>query len=407
VQPVRRPLRALVLSLVALVPATPALAAQPLPTGIPDILHSYGLAVGGTGVTIVDVGTGQVAYRYHAWKQLAPASNEKLFTTVAALSTLRPGFRYETALSGLGTREGATYDGDIFLVGAGDPTLTTGGLDTLAKRLRQSGIRHVAGRILGDETIFDRMRFGPHWKSSFYGTESPPLSGLSVNRNLAPNGHMVPYPALTSAKLLRQALITHGITVSGKAATGTAPFGAAELSSVRSKPLWMILRRMDRASDNFMAEMILKAVGALGGGKGSTAAGLAVARSVLEETIGADAKNLHLVDGSGLSSENRASSSALAELLARTASDPTLGPPLRQALAIAGVNGTLRDRPAGAGRVLAKTGTLDGVSSLSGYATTKSGARFAFSILMNGNALSDWEAHEAQDKIAALIAAQP
>ena len=113
------------------------------------------------------------------------------------------------------------------------------------------------------------------------------------------------------------------------------------------------------------------------------------------------------MDGSGLSSANRLTASALAELLARTSTDPTLGPPLRQALAIAGVNGTLRDRPAGAGRVLAKTGTLDGVSSLSGYATTQSGARFAFSILMNGRSLSDWQAHEAQDKIADLVAAQP
>jgi serine-type D-Ala-D-Ala carboxypeptidase/endopeptidase (penicillin-binding protein 4) len=57
--------------------------------------------------------------------------------------------------------------------------------------------------------------------------------------------------------------------------------------------------------------------------------------------------------------------------------------------------------------VLAKTGTLDGVSSLSGYATTQSGQRFAFSILMNGRYLSDWQAHAAQDKIAALVAAQP
>jgi D-alanyl-D-alanine carboxypeptidase/D-alanyl-D-alanine-endopeptidase (penicillin-binding protein 4) len=407
VQAVRRPLRALILSLLVLLPATPSLAAQPLPTGISSILRSYGLAVGGTGVTIVDLSDGQVAYRYHAWTRLAPASNEKLITTVAALSTLRPGFRYETTLDGSGERTGATYHGDIFLVGAGDPTLTGGGLDTLAKRLRQSGVRHIAGRVLGDETIFDRMRFGPQWKSSFYGTESPPLSGLTVNRNLAPNGHMLPYPALTAARLMRKALREHGITVSGRAATGKAAFGATELSSVRSKPLWMILRSMDRASDNFMAEMVIKAVGALGGGKGSTAAGLAVAQSVLQETIGDDAKDLHLVDGSGLSAANRLTASALAELLARTSTDPTLGPPLRQALAVAGVNGTLRDRPAGAGRVLAKTGTLDGVSSLSGYATTQSGARFAFSILMNGRSLSDSEAHEAQDKIAALLTAQP
>jgi D-alanyl-D-alanine carboxypeptidase/D-alanyl-D-alanine-endopeptidase (penicillin-binding protein 4) len=407
VQRVRRPLRALIPCLVLLLPAPASLAASPLPTGIPNILRSYGLAVGGTGVTIVDLSDGQVAYRYHAWTQLAPASNEKLITTVAALSTLRPGFRYETTLSGSGERTGATYHGDVFLVGAGDPTLSTGGLATLAKRLRQSGVRHIAGRILGDETIFDRMRFGPQWKLSFYGTESPPLSGLSVNRNLAPNGHMLPNPALSAARLMRKALIDAGISVSGRSATGKVAFGATELSSVRSKPLWKILRSMDRYSDNFMAEMVLKAVGALGGAQGSTAGGLAVAQSVLRETIGDDAKNLHLVDGSGLSAANRLTASALAELLARTSTDPTLGPPLRQALAVAGVNGTLRDRPAGSGRVLAKTGTLDGVSSLSGYATTQSGARFAFAILMNGHSLSDWQAHEAQDKIAALVAAQP
>ncbi len=185
-----------------LVPATTALgmtaaAATPLPTGIPSILRSYGLAVGGTGVTIVDLTDGQVAYRYHAWKQLAPASNEKLITTVAALSTLRPGFRYETTLSGSGVRAGATYRGDIYLVGAGRSDA-----DDRQPRRRspsdsaQSGVRHVAGAILGDETIFDRMRFGPQWKTSFYGTESPPLSGLTVNRNTAPNGHMLPNPAL-------------------------------------------------------------------------------------------------------------------------------------------------------------------------------------------------------------------
>jgi D-alanyl-D-alanine carboxypeptidase/D-alanyl-D-alanine-endopeptidase (penicillin-binding protein 4) len=393
--------------ILALLPATSAAAgtsAQPIAVGIPKILASHGLQGGGTGVTIVDLANGAVTYRYHAWKRFTPASNEKLVTTVAALATLRPGFRYETTLSGRGTRQGSTYTGDIFLVGAGDPTLTTGGLTTLARRLHASGVRRITGRILGDESIFDRVRFGPQWKSSFYGTESPPLSGLTVNRNTAPNGHMLPYPALSAAKLMRAALIANGISVGGKAATGTATFGTPELVSVASRPLWKILRFMDTNSDNFYAEMIIKAVGALGNGTGSTASGLAVARSVLQKTIGADADGLRLVDGSGLSANNRLTASALAELLARTAKDPTLGPPLRQALAIAGVDGTLVDRTVP--RVVAKTGTLDGVSTLSGYATTPTGARYAFSILMNGSRLSDWDAHEAQDAIAKMIADQ-
>ena len=404
-QPVRRPLHALIVCLVLLGLAAPAAAAQPITVAIPKILASHGLEGSGTGVTIVDLANDDVTYRYHAWKQLTPASNEKLITTVAALATLRPGFRYETTLSGAGARNGAAYEGDVYLVGAGDPTLTTAGLETLAKRLYQSGVRHITGRIVGDESIFDTERFGPQWKHSFYGTESPPLSGLTVNRNLLPNGKMVPYPALAAAKLMRHALVAQGITVGGKAVSGRAPFGAHALSTYDSKPLWKILRFMDTNSDNFMAEMVLKAVGALGNGIGSTASGLAVARSVLQKLIGSDVQTLHLVDGSGLSAANRLTASAVAELLAQVAKDPTLGPALRQALAISGVDGTLADR-AGC-HCIAKTGTLDGVSSLSGYATTLSGTRYAFSILMNGRKLSDWQAHEAQDAIASMIAAQP
>ncbi|MEO9175492.1 MAG: D-alanyl-D-alanine carboxypeptidase, partial [Gaiellales bacterium] len=230
----KRPLRAVLACLGALLVATPAALSQPITLAVPKILASHGLNVGGTGVTIVDLSNDAVTYRYHAWKRLTPASNEKLITTVAALATLRPGFRYETALDGVGTRTGATFHGDVYLVGAGDPTLTTAGLDTLAKRLATSGVRHITGRILGDESIFDRIRFGPQWKPSFYGTESPPLSGLTVNRNTAPNGHIVPYPALAAAKLMRHALIGHGITVGGKAATASAPFGSPQLSAIYS-----------------------------------------------------------------------------------------------------------------------------------------------------------------------------
>ena len=156
---------------------------------------------------------------------------------------------------------------------------------------------------------------------------------------------MLPYPALSAARLMRQALIQHGITVGGIAATGKAPFGAPELSSVYSKPLWRILRTMDRFSDNFMAEMVIKAVGALGDGAGSTAAGLRSPAAVLQQTIGADANDAAPRRRLRALSANRATSSALAELLARTANDPTLGPALRQALAQAGVNGTLERSP--------------------------------------------------------------
>src|SRR5262249_35007813 len=133
-------------------------------------------------------------------------------------------------------------------------------------------------------------------------------------------------------------------------------------------------------------------------------------RQVVGSLIADDASSLTLVDGSGLSPSNRSTAAAFAHLLAAAASNPTLGPALDSSLSVAGLNGTLEHRLRGfVGhlRVHGKTGTLDGVSSLSGYATTPSGHRYAFSILMNGRYLSVWRAHEAQDAIAQLLASMP
>jgi PBP4 family serine-type D-alanyl-D-alanine carboxypeptidase len=165
---------------------------------------------------------------------------------------------------------------------------------------------------------------------------------------------------------------------------------------------------MDRQSDNFTAEMVLKEIGAVVGTGGTTAAGIAVEKRVVGQLIGSDADSLISVDGSGLSSADRATTAALVTLLVRMDGDPQLGPTFRGLLSVSGQNGTLEHRlvgPAVRGRVLGKTGTLDQASSLSGYVTARSGHRFAFSILMNsrGGILSSWTAHRVQDAIAALL----
>jgi serine-type D-Ala-D-Ala carboxypeptidase/endopeptidase (penicillin-binding protein 4) len=161
---------------------------------------------------------------------------------------------------------------------------------------------------------------------------------------------------------------------------------------------------MDRESDNFTAEMLLKQLGLVELDRGTSAAGAAVVMQVLAEA-GVPMAGVRIVDGSGLSRLDRLTANALAELLEVAWADPAVRPALLAALPVAGVNGTLEDRlrePPARGRVLAKTGTTRDASALSGYVSN----RFAFTVLQNGHPLSYWWARRAQDRFAQVLAAQ-
>ena len=134
--------------------------------------------------------------------------------------------------------------------------------------------------MLGDESWFDTLRTAPGWKSSFFLSESPPLSALVVDRAVY-DRHIALRPALAAAGRLRQLLRRHGIA-SGPVGLGRAPAGSPALAQVDSAPLPAILQEMDRESDNFTAELMLKELGAEIGRSGTTAAGAAVVRRDLQ-----------------------------------------------------------------------------------------------------------------------------
>jgi D-alanyl-D-alanine carboxypeptidase/D-alanyl-D-alanine-endopeptidase (penicillin-binding protein 4) len=408
-----RRLRLLLLALgclVVLVPASSAVAGETaqdaaLARGISRALSAHGFTGPGTGVAVADVATGEVIYRHNGWRRLLPASTEKLFTTVGALSTLRPTFRFDTRVVGAGTQAGTTWNGDLYLVGSGDPTFSSADVAALAAQVKAHGIRRISGRIRGDATVFDASRWGP-WPSRYMGVESPPLSGLALDRDVDARGRDVGSPSHNAARALRRALKKTGVQVGVHfVAGGVMPPGAIILARVQSDPLWQIVRFMDQHSDNFTAEMVAKAIGAYAGGHGSTARGMHVAGEVAAPMLGDDATLIHLADGSGLSHDNRTTASAMARLLAGAAANPAIAKPLAGALSVAGVNGTLARRlPALRGRVLGKSGTLDNVSALAGYVRAKSGRRYSFAVLMNVRALSDWDAHATQDAIVTVLA---
>jgi D-alanyl-D-alanine carboxypeptidase/D-alanyl-D-alanine-endopeptidase (penicillin-binding protein 4) len=382
---------------------TAAAAQAPLARKLARALAVPGVQASRSSALALDLLTGRVVYRRNPSLPLAPASNEKLAVTYAALVTLGPAFRITTDVLGEGYQDGTVWRGNLFLQGHGDPTLSTSSLRQLAAQLREQGIRRVTGRIVGDESYFDSQRTAPGWRSWFYINESPPLSALVVDRTRY-RGFASPNPALAAASILRRVLREAGVAVERPSSVGRAGSDSFPIASVLSPPLAEIVRFMDTESDNFTAELLLKQLGAVGAGRGSASAGAAVVRRVLA-AAGVPLAGLHIIDGSGLSPFDRLTASSLVTMLRLLWADPELRTVLLAALPVAGKTGTLEDRmrrsPA-FGRVFAKTGTTLSASALSGFVTN----RFVFAILQNGNPIATWWARVAQDRFAAVLAAQ-
>ncbi|MGZ4319749.1 MAG: D-alanyl-D-alanine carboxypeptidase/D-alanyl-D-alanine endopeptidase, partial [Gaiellaceae bacterium] len=195
-----------------------------------------------------------------------------------------------------------------------------------------------------------------------------------------------------------------GVTVAGGTGIGVDRGDGLPLASIDSPPLSAILRWMDRASDNFVAELLLKQLGALTATPGTTKAGAAF---VAEELAGAEVPlaGVRIADGSGLSQLDRVTADEVAGILEAAWNDEELRPWFTSFLPVAGISGTLSDRmrrPPARGHVLAKTGTTDQASALSGYVR----GRWVFSVVQNGHPVSARWARRAQDRFATVLAAQ-
>jgi serine-type D-Ala-D-Ala carboxypeptidase/endopeptidase (penicillin-binding protein 4) len=393
--------RGLVVVVVALAVASQAAASRPpLPTRLANALAVRGNAPATSAALAVDLRTGGIVFERNADLSLDPASNEKLPVTFAALRELGSTYRFRTAVLASGRRDGAVWRGNLYLKGYGDPTLTSARLARLATQIAASGITRVEGRLVADETWFDRRRVAPGWKSGFLVYECPPLSALVVDRGFYDH-HTALDPATAAAGAFRRILRGLGVTT-GAVGLGRAPGEATQLGEVVSPTLANVVAVMDRDSDNFRAEMLLKELGAQVGGGGTTAAGTAVVRRALA-TADIPLDGVVLADGSGLSSLDRLTASTVVRLLVTAWNDPELRRVFWSSLPVAGENGTLvhrmEDGPAH-GAVRAKTGTTDHASALSGYA----GDRYAFAVLQNGDPVAWTPARKAQDRFATALA---
>ncbi len=379
------------------VSAATALGANGLEPRLTKALTGTSLSLGKTAALAVDMSTGETIYAHNSDVPFVPASNEKIPVSFAALTRLGTGYRFHTEVYGVGRRAGSAWEGDLVLKGFGDPTLSSADIDRLAATIRTRGIRSVTGRVLGDESFYDTRRAAAGWKGNFLGGETPPLSALIVDRA---NGWPALSPPLLAARALRDALARRGVAVAGRPGLAVVPATATTLASDTSDPLAALVKRLNRESDNFSAEMLLKQLPAAEGKPGTSAGGGRIVIATMREA-GIPVAGVRIVDGSGLSSLDRLTAVALVGVLRAGATDPLIARAFLLSLAVTGSSGTLSDRlPTLRGVVRGKTGTTNLACTLSGLI----GRKVAFAVFENGNPVSSWAARGAQDRFVTILA---
>lgn len=442
------------------------------------------------GLLIADAQTGETLYQQNADRYFVPASNMKLFTTALALTKLGPDYRFHTTLETSGAISNGVLNGNVALVGRGDPNLSNRKfpynlkeefdgppekvLAELADRLVAKGVKEISGDVIGDDSYFPRERYPSGWEIDDmvweYGaaissivvddntvtlmltpgdlpgspvqasmspatpdflvrndvvTSSPDLkSDLTLTRDpgatlVVVKGTMpaksaprklvlaVEEPAQHAATVLKHLLEDRGVRVDGvararheTAKTREDPTVLAEHVSV---PLGDAVKLINKISQNLHTEMLLRTV-ARQGGSWATDDDLMKAPQDFYASAGIDPDDVIQSDASGLSRHDLVTPRAIVALLKFAQKQPWFDPYFNS-LPVAGVDGTLEDRmkntPA-TGHIHAKTGSVEHVRTLSGFADTPSGRRLIFSFLSNNQAGKN---HEAADALTGLCVA--
>lgn len=354
-------------------------------------------------VAVAD-GAGRPLAEQHPDVPLIPASLQKLVTASAALASLGADHRFRTEVRATGTIREGVVDGDLVLVGGADPALAgprfeqvnperpRTPLEDLAAAVRDAGIRHVRGSVVGTGAYLPHEPVAPGWPDRYLERgDTSRSSGLTANggrRIFASGGvlHSEPAedPAAEAAAVLTTLLTDAGVTVDG--APASRPQGPAArpvVARIDSPPLGDLLAFMVERSDNHLADTIFRSMGRVHG-DGTWASGGRAARRALEP-LALPWSRVVLADGSGLSRDNRLSARFVVEL--DVARHRAAGAQWRGLMAVAGESGTLQRRLRGTiaeGRVYGKTGSLRDARALSAVVTGPDEARYHLAVIGNG-----------------------
>ncbi len=349
---------------------------------------------GGRAVGISVREGGAFLYRRDDTTFRTPASNQKLFLSMALLDSLGPDASLPTLAMAPRIGNGVVR-GRLWLVGRGDPELGRADLRRLARLIEESGVRRIRGGVWGSKRYFRRDWWAQGWRDYFPARYIPIPTALTYQGNVA-RGRHIGDPERRAALELTRRLRARGVRVDRRPGAGDHPSGLAEVARVSSRPLEAILTKMNYVSSNFRAEVLGKRLAvALAGPPGSIGKGAAALRA----WIAARGATVAAYDASGLSYANRVAPRGIVRLL-ETAEAQPWGETLRETLPPGG-RGTLENRLDGV-PVRAKTGSLTRISALSGWILAeRTGTWIEFSILSTG--MSTWTAKDLEDRIVRVL----
>lgn len=399
----------------AVLPPASATAPRPTPEGVTaQIGRLVARQLKGASVIVLDPGTGAPLFEQRAERPRIPASTTKLTTAAAALEVLGAQERIPTIAY--------RADRTVYLEGRGDPTLARAGkadplaggrpsLTVLAKAIAADYGTQTKVTVVYDDSAFTGPTLGPGWPTSFpRAGVAAPVTALVVDGGRTRPGasSRAQDPARQAADVFASLLKAEGLKVR-RVTKGTVPEGAREVARVESAPIADLVQEILTDSENNYAEALAHLVGGKLLGDPSFAGGAAATTQVLD-SLGLDTAGLTLVDGSGLSRNNRIPPALLADVLANVVrgTDPDLVP-IASGLAVAGMTGTLAGRfgsgatKDGRGFVHAKTGTLTGVSSLAGTVLDAEGRTLVFAVI-DDKSRSLAKSRDTMDALAASLA---
>lgn len=391
------------------------------------------------GVLIVNPRTGDTLYSRNSGKLFMPASNMKIITSAAALTLLGPEYTYKTTFLISGEVRDSVLDGDLLVMGRGDPTvsdrmqglvmgdrlrgLATTVMDALADSIRAHGIRQIGGSIARVGNAFPDSTYGYGWEwddlGEYYGAG---VDELIFNEGMAPTtlrplpdtvrDSLYSGPAKSPAKAyldaLNDALARKHIAVDAgvRDSIQPTPIKIDTLFVFTSAPLRDILPALMKPSQNQIAEILLRTIGLERAGIGTAD----TARRIVGQQLlawGVQPDGFVIRDGSGLSDQDLLTPETIVRVLDRIQRDTAFAT-YYNAMPIAGVDGTIEKRMKGTpaeGNVRAKTGTLAKARNLSGYVTTADGERLIFSVMANNTTTAGSMVTGVADQIGAALAA--
>jgi D-alanyl-D-alanine carboxypeptidase/D-alanyl-D-alanine-endopeptidase (penicillin-binding protein 4) len=439
-----------------------------LPVGVRSVLKVRQLPQDSLSVHVEDIDTGEVILGYLAATPRNPASTMKLLTTLVALDTLGPAYRWKTDVYALGDVEDGRLNGDLLLKGYGDPFLVTERFWQMLRNIRRVGIDEITGDLLIDDSYFDIGAYDP---GAF---DSQPLRAYNVAPNalltnfkvvrywFEPNGRSVKVsvdPALDNLRVTNQLRVTpgscrgyqRGISVSGNGSddevtfSGTFPGGCQRyamdravlshneftyglfqslwsesggrfdgtwkntvvtddlepLLSFESLPLFEMIARVNKHSNNVMARQMLYTLSAeVLGPPGTESGGRDVIAKWLDDNA-LEPSEFTFENGAGLSRESRITATDMAALLGFAWEQPYM-PEYLASMSLTGLDGTLSRRFLDSelvGKAHLKTGSLDHVTAIAGYLQARSGRRFTVVVMQNYEDVHRGPGEEVQEAL--------